>query len=135
MRLPSIALQVQTFIKRTTGPERTRIGCKKSSTSLGRTADFINFRHGIPAKWLPSSPCGQCSGLLDVSYPGRWIGIIPRPLRSEELDFYRPGRVRDLVFANRPTTRNNMIKQVRDSCQLFQLPNKRLQFYLLVAYR
>lgn len=57
---------------------------------------------------------------LDAHYPDRWIGrgsTFPWPARSPDLtclDFHLWGRVKDLVFATRPTTRENMIQRIRD---------------------
>lgn len=55
---------------------------------------------------------------LDRAYPGRWIGrgsLFPWPARSPDLtvlDYYLWGRVKDVVFANRPTTRENMMERI-----------------------
>lgn len=58
---------------------------------------------------------------LDVTFPARWIGrgsLFPWPARSPDLtclDFYLWGRLKDIVFQNRPTTRENMINRIRSA--------------------
>lgn len=58
---------------------------------------------------------------LDAEYTDRWIGrgsLFPWPPRSPDLtvlDFYFWGRVKDLVFQSRPTTRENMILRIQNA--------------------
>jgi hypothetical protein len=58
---------------------------------------------------------------LNAEYTDRWIGrgsLFPWPARSPDLtvlDFYLWGRVKDLVFQSRPTTRENMILRIRNA--------------------
>lgn len=60
---------------------------------------------------------------LDKTYPDRWIGrgsLFHWPARSPDLtcpDFYLWGRIKDLVFATRPTTRDDMIERIRNAIQ------------------
>lgn len=72
------------------------------------------FQHdGCPAHFAAS-----VREYLDAAYPGRWIGrgsIFPWPARSPDLtclDFYLWGRIKDLVFQTRPTTRADMINRI-----------------------
>ena len=54
-------------------------------------------------------------------FPNKWIGKYgPHhwPARSPDLsvlDYYLWGRVKDLVYCERPTTRDNMIHRIRDA--------------------
>lgn len=58
---------------------------------------------------------------LDNQFPNRWIGrgsLFPWPARSPDLtclDFYLWGRIKDLVFQTRPTTRENMIARIQEA--------------------
>lgn len=58
---------------------------------------------------------------LDTSFPNRWIGrgsLFPWPPRSPDLtvlDFYFWGRLKDIVYQTRPTTRENMIDRIRSA--------------------
>lgn len=58
---------------------------------------------------------------LDTSYPNRWIGrgsLFPWPPRSPDLtvlDFYLWGRLKDIVYQTRPTTRENMIERIQSA--------------------
>lgn len=79
----------------------------------------ILFQHdGCPAHFAIN-----VREFLDANYPGRWIGrgsIFPWPPRSPDLtclDFYLWGRVKDMVFATKPTTRDNMMERIRTCMQ------------------
>ncbi|XP_066253581.1 uncharacterized protein [Euwallacea similis] len=58
---------------------------------------------------------------LDVTFPGKWIGrgsSFPWPARSPDLtclDFYLWGRLKDLVFQRRPTTKEDMRNRIRNA--------------------
>lgn len=58
---------------------------------------------------------------LDEQFANRWIGrgsLFPWPPRSPDLtclDFYLWGRLKDLVFQTRPTTRENMIDRIQNA--------------------
>lgn len=58
---------------------------------------------------------------LNLRYPGKWIGrgsVFPWPPRSPDLtclDFYLWGRLKDLVFQTRPTTREDMVNRIRNA--------------------
>ena len=60
---------------------------------------------------------------LDAIFPGKWIGrgsVFPWPSRSPDLtclDYYLWGRLKDLVFQNRPTSRENMILRIENAIQ------------------
>lgn len=60
---------------------------------------------------------------LNIRFPNRWIGrgsIFPWPPRSPDLtvlDFYLWGKLKDMVFATRPTTRDDMIERIREAVQ------------------
>ncbi|XP_050296652.1 uncharacterized protein LOC126736370 [Anthonomus grandis grandis] len=77
------------------------------------------FQHG----GCPAHFARNVREFLDATYPGRWIGrggTFPWPARSPDLtclDFYLWGRVKEIVFATRPTTRQNMIGRIRDCMQ------------------
>lgn len=58
---------------------------------------------------------------LNAVYPNRWIGrgsLFFWPARSPDLtvlDFYFWGRIKDLVFQTRPTTRENLIFRIQNA--------------------
>lgn len=58
---------------------------------------------------------------LDIGYPNRWIGrgsLFAWPPRSPDLtvlDFYLWGRIKDIVYKTRPTTRDNMIERIENA--------------------
>lgn len=85
---------------------------------LGMRQQMLFQHDGCPAHFAVN-----VRAFLDTTYPGRWIGrgsIFPWPARSPDLtclDFYLWGRVKDIVFATRPTTRDNMIARIRDCLQ------------------
>ncbi|XP_031332785.1 NADH dehydrogenase [ubiquinone] iron-sulfur protein 2, mitochondrial-like [Photinus pyralis] len=57
-------------------------------------------------------------------FPNRWMGRggpFPWPARSPDLtplDFFLWGRVKDIVYQQRPTTRENMKERIRNACRL-----------------
>lgn len=59
---------------------------------------------------------------LNTTFPQRWIGRmgpISWPARSPDLtspDFFAWGFIKNQVFANRPTTREDMINRIRTAC-------------------
>lgn len=59
--------------------------------------------------------------LLNDMFPDRWIDIrgpVEYPPRSPDLtvlDYYLWGRIKDLVYRERPTTRNNMIDRITEA--------------------
>ncbi|OXU16263.1 hypothetical protein TSAR_012619, partial [Trichomalopsis sarcophagae] len=59
---------------------------------------------------------------LNTRYNGRWIGRggpVAWPPRSPDLtppDFYLWGYLKNVVYAQRPTTRDNMIERIRTAC-------------------
>ena len=68
---------------------------------------------------------------LNRVYANRWIGrgsLFPWPPRSPDLtvmDFYFWGRIKDLVFRNPPTTRENMRNRIQNA--IHQLPRAEVQ--------
>lgn len=58
---------------------------------------------------------------LNLQYPGRWLGRggpVNYPPRSPDLtcmDFYLWGRLKDLVYTLRPTTRDDMMQRIRNA--------------------
>lgn len=58
---------------------------------------------------------------LDMIFRDRWIGrgsLFPWPPRSPDLtclDFYLWGRLKDIVYQTRPTTREDMIARIRNA--------------------
>lgn len=64
---------------------------------------------------------------LNNMFPNKWIGKYgPHhwPARSPDLtilDYYLWGRIKDLVYRERPTTRDNMIRRIRDA--IYSLDN------------
>lgn len=59
---------------------------------------------------------------MNVIFPDRWIGRggpVSWPPRSPDLtclDYYLWGRIREIVYVNPPTTRENMIERIREAC-------------------
>lgn len=75
------------------------------------------FQHdGCPAHYSR-----DVQNFLNETYPDRWIGrgsLFHWPARSPDLTclhFYLWGRLKDLVFANRPTTMDDMIIRIRNA--------------------
>lgn len=64
---------------------------------------------------------------LDERYPEKWIGRggpVPWPPRSPDLtspDFFLWGYVKDVVFRNPPTTREDMKDRIREACRAIPL--------------
>jgi hypothetical protein len=64
---------------------------------------------------------------LDRLFPHRWLGIrgpVPFPPRSPDLtvlDYYLWGRLKDIVYRERPTTRENMVQRIRDAIQSLEV--------------
>ena len=80
----------------------------------------IWFQHdGCPAHFSQ-----RVRHFLNVRYPNRWIGrgsLFPWPPRSPDLtvlDFYLWGRIKDIVYQTRPTTRENMIQRIENAINL-----------------
>jgi len=71
----------------------------------------------------PSHTSRVARAALNVMFPNRWIGKygpINYPLRSPDLtvlDYYLWGRIKDLVYRERTTTRNNMICRINEAIQ------------------
>lgn len=71
---------------------------------------------GCPAHYLI-----QVREHLNETYRNRWIGrgsLFPWPARSPDLtclDFYLWGRLKDLVFQTRPTSREDMKNRIRNA--------------------
>lgn len=66
----------------------------------------------------PSHYSQRVRDFLNVRYPNRWIGrgsLFPWPPRSPDLtvlDFYLWGKIKDIVYETRPTTREDMIHRI-----------------------
>lgn len=66
----------------------------------------------------PSHYSQRVRDFLNVRYPNRWIGrgsLFPWPPRSPDLtvlDFYLWGRIKNIVYETRPTTREDMINRI-----------------------
>lgn len=76
--------------------------------------------------WLQQDGCPahysrNVQDFLNMHFPGKWIGrnsIFPWPARSPDLtvmDFYLWGRLKDIVYKDRPTTPNNMKDRIREA--------------------
>lgn len=87
--------------------------------------------------WFQQDGCPAHSSLIarrvmDRLYSGRWIGRrepVAWPPRSPDLnpmDFFFWARIKDIVYRHRPTTRDNIMKRIRDACQLLS-PEEVLQ--------
>lgn len=81
------------------------------------------FQHdGCPAHFAVN-----VRDFLNTTYPDKWIGrgsIFPWPPRSPDLtclDFYLWGRVKDIVFTVKPTTRDNLIERIRNCLQTLSM--------------
>jgi len=102
-------------------------------------ADFLNNILGqmleeIPLQtrgrmWLQQDGCPAHYSLVarraaNQLFPNRWIGRgghVEWPARSPDLtpmDFFFWGRLKDIVYVQRPTTKNDMMQRIRDACQL-----------------
>lgn len=85
-------------------------------TPLAIRRDMFFQHDGCPAHYSVA-----VRTFLNQTYPNKWIGrgsLFNWPARSPDLsclDFYLWGRIKDLVFANRPTTRQDMINRIRNS--------------------
>lgn len=61
--------------------------------------------------------------VLDGQFPGRWIGRggpVNWPARSPDLtspDFFLWGHLKEQVYRDVPTTRDNMVQRIRDACR------------------
>jgi len=71
----------------------------------------------------PSHASRFARAALNAIFPNKWIGkygLINYPPRSPDLtvlDYYFCGRIKDLVYHERPTTRNNMIRRIIEAIQ------------------
>lgn len=76
--------------------------------------------------WLQHDGCSAHYALnvreyLNTQFPNRWIergSLFPWPPRSPDLtvlDFYLWGRLKDIVYQTRPTTREDMIHRIRNA--------------------
>ena len=77
--------------------------------------------------WLQQDGCPahfalRARQVLDQLFPGRWIGRggpVQWPARSPDLtpnDFFLWGRIKDIVYQERPTTRQDMQERIRAVC-------------------
>jgi hypothetical protein len=70
----------------------------------------------------PAHRTRNCINLINYKYPLKWIGLggpIEWPARSPDLsplDFFLWGRIKDIVYALAPTTRENMRQRIVDAC-------------------
>lgn len=88
-----------------------------------RTRMAMFFQHdGCPAHFSIS-----VRNYLDTVYPNKWIGrgsLFPWPPRSPDLtcmDFYLWGRLKNIVYQSRPTTRENMVERIRNAIRTLSL--------------
>lgn len=95
--------------------------------------DLPNLLEDIPlhlrlTMWFQQDGCPAHTSLisrdtLNRLFRNRWIGkhgTVNWPPRSPDLsvlDYYLWGRVKDLVYRDRPTTRANMIERIRQAVQ------------------
>lgn len=81
----------------------------------------LQYRGGM---WFQQDGCSShtshvARNVLNVMFPGRWIGKygpVPWPARSPDLtvlDYYLWGRIKEIVYRDRPTTRNDMKQRIR----------------------
>lgn len=69
----------------------------------------------------PSHTSRAARTVLNAMFPNKWIGKygpINYPPRSPDLtslDYYFWGRIKDLVYNEHPTTRDNMIRRIREA--------------------
>jgi len=58
---------------------------------------------------------------LNAMFPNKWIGkygpinYLPRSPDRTVLDYYFWGRIKDLIYHERPTTRDNMIRRISEA--------------------
>lgn len=95
--------------------------------------DLPNLLEDIPLNlrlnmWFQQDGCPSHTArtpraVLNRLFTNRWIGkygTVAWPARSPDLsvlDYYLWGRVKELVYRDRPTTRENMIERIRQSIQ------------------
>lgn len=81
--------------------------------------------------WFQQDGCPSHTALisrncLNQMFPGRWIGkygpvnYSPRSPDLTVLDYYLWGRIKDQVYRERPTTRENMIQRIRQAIASLQ---------------
>lgn len=81
----------------------------------------LQYRDGM---WFQQDGCPAHTSIvarnvLNAIFPGRWIGKygpVPYPPRSPDLtvlDYYLWGRIKEIVYKDRPTTRDDMKQRIR----------------------
>lgn len=71
----------------------------------------------------PSHTSRVARAMINNMFPNKWIGKygpINFPPRSPDLtvlDYYLWGRVKDIVYRNHPTTRDDMITRITEAIQ------------------
>lgn len=95
------------------------------SNDLGSLLDEVPLEIRT-CMWLQHDGCPAHYALnvreyLDSHFHNKWIGrgsLFPWPPRSPDLtplDFYLWGRLKEIVYHNRPTTRDDMILRIRNA--------------------
>lgn len=78
------------------------------------------LRMWIQLDGAPSHYAHIVCNYLNTHYNGKWIGrVVAWPLSSPDLtspDFYLWGYLKNAVYAQRPTTRDNMMERIRIAC-------------------
>lgn len=96
--------------------------------------DLVNLLENVPLAtraimWLQQDGCPAHFSLVarntvDQIFPNRWIGrgstVVAWPPRLPDLtplDFYFWGRIKEIVYSQKPTTRDDMKQRIRNACQ------------------
>lgn len=82
-------------------------------------SDVVKQRMWLQQDGAPAHYAVAVRNTLDVQFPGKWIGrgaAIDYPARSPDLtclDYYLWGRLKSMVYVERPTTREDMKARIR----------------------
>lgn len=90
---------------------------------LGDIPLAIRRRLWLQQDGCPAHYAAVSRAICDQKFPGRWIGrggCVAWPARSPDLtplDFYLWGRLKNLVYKHRPTTKEEMKNRIQEACQ------------------
>ncbi|KAJ4448031.1 hypothetical protein ANN_10043 [Periplaneta americana] len=96
-------------------------------STFGRRATGNTSSNVATAGWLPAHFSLVARDVANQLFHGRWIGRcgpVEWPAQSPDLnslDFYLWGRLKNIVYQDRPTTRDDMKQRIRETCQSLDL--------------